>query len=359
VAQLVADGTIELGIVVITQILTTPGVELVGPLPAELQSYIVFAGAVATNAAAPDAAARLLDFLTGPQAAPVVRAQGMEPPAVNWWAEDSARIAFVTAHGRSYTGPQTVVWAPNDSLDAQWLAAFADSLARSHAQLVSVIGGPYPWQRLGAKPVTFYLSPGRFVSHASGTGAVFISLARVRSGSAPYLHEAAHELLAPLPPFWDDEYPDSAAGARAMERFPVWLSEGLADYVAQVTAAKTGFREGDVFEIGGLGRADSTCAARLRASARRDEIIAKVGGGGRLEALFTAERAQVAPTFYACSQSFTKYLVDRVGLPKVVALFPAIGPGTWRSDLEAAARQPLDTLRRTWLTAIGYAGPHD
>jgi molybdate transport system substrate-binding protein len=79
VCEMVARGEIELGIVVITQILTTPGVELVGPLPQELQSHIAFAGAVATKAAAPEAAKQLLDFLTGPTARPVLKAQGMEP----------------------------------------------------------------------------------------------------------------------------------------------------------------------------------------------------------------------------------------------------------------------------------------
>ena len=34
-SELVAKGDVELGLVVITQILTTPGVELVGPLPRE------------------------------------------------------------------------------------------------------------------------------------------------------------------------------------------------------------------------------------------------------------------------------------------------------------------------------------
>jgi molybdate transport system substrate-binding protein len=79
VCELVAKGEVELGIVVITQILTTPGVELVGPLPQELQSHITFAGAVATNAAAPEAGEQLLDFLTGPTVRPVLKAQGMEP----------------------------------------------------------------------------------------------------------------------------------------------------------------------------------------------------------------------------------------------------------------------------------------
>jgi molybdate transport system substrate-binding protein len=79
VSELVARGEIELGVVVITQILTTPGVELVGPLPPEIQSYVVFAAGVGAHAREPEAAKDLIRFLTGPIAVPVIKAQGMEP----------------------------------------------------------------------------------------------------------------------------------------------------------------------------------------------------------------------------------------------------------------------------------------
>ena len=79
VSELVAKGEVELGLVVITQILTTHGVELVGPLPQELQSYIVFAAGVSTNSRAPAAAKDLIKFLTSPRVIRVMRRQGMEP----------------------------------------------------------------------------------------------------------------------------------------------------------------------------------------------------------------------------------------------------------------------------------------
>jgi Bacterial extracellular solute-binding protein len=79
VAELVAKGEIELGIVVTTQILTTAGVELVGPLPPEIQYQFQFAGGVSANPKAPAAARDLLKFLTGPSAVPVIKSQGMEP----------------------------------------------------------------------------------------------------------------------------------------------------------------------------------------------------------------------------------------------------------------------------------------
>ena len=79
VSELVAKGEIELGMVVSTQILTTPGVKFVGPLPPELQSYITFVGAITSDSPAPDAAKSLVEFLRGPAALPVLKSQGMEP----------------------------------------------------------------------------------------------------------------------------------------------------------------------------------------------------------------------------------------------------------------------------------------
>ena len=79
VSELVAKGEIELGIVVITQILTTPGVELVGPLPPEIQSYVTFTAGISSNSKHPKAAEELIRFLRGQTATRVIKAQGMEP----------------------------------------------------------------------------------------------------------------------------------------------------------------------------------------------------------------------------------------------------------------------------------------
>ena len=79
VSELVAKGELELGVVVITQILTTPGVELVGPLPPEIQFYTTFVAGISANSKVPDAARDLIKYLTGPMAIPVIKSQGMEP----------------------------------------------------------------------------------------------------------------------------------------------------------------------------------------------------------------------------------------------------------------------------------------
>lgn len=77
-AVAVANGDVELGLTQISEILPYPGVELAGPLPADIQTYTTFAGGVGAAAQDPSGAAALIKFLTGPIAAPVIKAKGME-----------------------------------------------------------------------------------------------------------------------------------------------------------------------------------------------------------------------------------------------------------------------------------------
>jgi molybdate transport system substrate-binding protein len=77
-SELVAKGELELVVVAITQILTTPSVELVGPLPPEILRYAQFSAGVSSDSKAPSAARDLIKFLIGPTAIPVIKSQGME-----------------------------------------------------------------------------------------------------------------------------------------------------------------------------------------------------------------------------------------------------------------------------------------
>jgi molybdate transport system substrate-binding protein len=78
-SELVARGEVELAIIAITQTFTTPGVELVGPLPAEIQFYTTFGAAVSATSKFPEASRDLLKLMKGRTGLRVIQAQGMEP----------------------------------------------------------------------------------------------------------------------------------------------------------------------------------------------------------------------------------------------------------------------------------------
>ena len=79
VAEHVAKGEAELGIHQISEILPVKGVTLVGPLPAEIQNYTVYAAGVGAHATEGDAAKALIKALSGLAAAEVLKSKGMEP----------------------------------------------------------------------------------------------------------------------------------------------------------------------------------------------------------------------------------------------------------------------------------------
>jgi molybdate transport system substrate-binding protein len=79
VAAVVARGESELGFQQVAELIHVPGVTFVGTLPSSLQPEIFFAGAVTRNAKEPEAATALLQFLTAPDAEPVIKKAGLTP----------------------------------------------------------------------------------------------------------------------------------------------------------------------------------------------------------------------------------------------------------------------------------------
>jgi molybdate transport system substrate-binding protein len=78
VAEHIARGEAELGIHQISEIIPVKGITLVGPLPAQIQNYTVYAAGIGAHAKEPEAAKALLKTLSGPAAAEVLRSKGME-----------------------------------------------------------------------------------------------------------------------------------------------------------------------------------------------------------------------------------------------------------------------------------------
>jgi molybdate transport system substrate-binding protein len=78
-AALVAAGEADAAVMPVSEIVNAPGVELAGVLAPEIQLNQVFAAAVVSSAAQPEAARKLIAFLASAAAAGAVRGSGMEP----------------------------------------------------------------------------------------------------------------------------------------------------------------------------------------------------------------------------------------------------------------------------------------
>ena len=79
VGTLVAQGEADLGFQQLSELMHVPGIEILGPLPPEIQSVTVFTAGVSSMSLQPEKAQALLVHLTSPQAEAPKREYGMEP----------------------------------------------------------------------------------------------------------------------------------------------------------------------------------------------------------------------------------------------------------------------------------------
>ena len=79
VGEIVAKGEAEIGFQQMSELMPVQGIDIVGPLPAEVQKITVFSAGISTTSKEPDAAKSLIKFLSSPQAAPVLIKSGLEP----------------------------------------------------------------------------------------------------------------------------------------------------------------------------------------------------------------------------------------------------------------------------------------
>jgi molybdate transport system substrate-binding protein len=74
-----AKGEVEIAIHQIAELLPVPGIDIVGDLPAELNTVIIYATALTPTAKQPDAAKALIQHLHQQNAVPVIKKNGMDP----------------------------------------------------------------------------------------------------------------------------------------------------------------------------------------------------------------------------------------------------------------------------------------
>ncbi len=170
---------------------------------------------------------------------------------------------------------------------------------------------------------------GDTVPYATTRGrTVHLPLERVRSDSAPYLHETVH-VLVPSP------------------HGSVWLAEGFASYVESHVSESFGGYDAHVFSRTGNRGVDGEAARWLARDGGRS-VLPYIGAPGQPPEM-TRERRRVAAPFYVMSQSFTRFLVARLGLERVLALVMSREP---ELALERASGRPAQAWKAEWLAAI-------
>jgi len=273
----------------------------------------------------------------------VASVAGAQQP-LNWAAEDGHRVAALEKDGFRLEGAHVILWCPTSlaRADAEALLARLDPGVAGLWRRV----GTHAWQAVREGKLTYYLSEDAFVAHASGRGVVFVPMARVRDGRAPFLHEATHELLA------STRVDEASRGPRTLR--PLWLTEGMPDYIARLVAADVGTTEVGPFDTPTIAGADAICAERAR-TPDGATMMPYVGTSERPAVLFTTDRNRFAPTFYTCSLSLVSYLAGHVGLNELIDLF-GYGPADANVRLDKLRGKKLSQWRAEWLEQLKLGG---
>jgi molybdate transport system substrate-binding protein len=79
VGEVVARGDAEIGFHQLSELIPVKGIQILGPLPADIQYITVYSGGIHSATKDAEAAMALAKFLTGPSAAPVIKKHGLEP----------------------------------------------------------------------------------------------------------------------------------------------------------------------------------------------------------------------------------------------------------------------------------------
>lgn len=78
VGSLVASGVAELGFQQLSELMSLPGIEVIGPLPPAIQTLTTFSGGISVRCGAPEPARALLDYMASPAALDIKKKHGMD-----------------------------------------------------------------------------------------------------------------------------------------------------------------------------------------------------------------------------------------------------------------------------------------
>jgi molybdate transport system substrate-binding protein len=80
VGEIAARGEAELAVQQVSELMPVSGIDIVGPLPGDLQKISVFSAGIFTAARNPAGAAKLIAYLALPELAPILIRKGLSPP---------------------------------------------------------------------------------------------------------------------------------------------------------------------------------------------------------------------------------------------------------------------------------------
>jgi len=257
---------------------------------------------------------------------------------------DGLNIIYLIKNGVKISNGKAICWFPKDSLSEKQMNEVTNMINAGIRGAEKFINAPLPWQlHQQAEPYTFYFRFDRFVSHASHAGFVSIPFWRIKGGKSPWLHEVIHEMLYTKTGSW---YSNTVTDEEHDEKMPLWLFEGLPDYLSLKVSLIENLPRFDVFSNSQQTNIDSLFVKEI-GSDKGSYILSFIGTKGVMPELFSDNRILYAPAFYHGSSSFVKYLADNYDLKILLT-----GISSFKQEQETIERltgKKLEILKKEWM----------
>ena len=244
------------------------------------------------------------------------------------WRSDRELANDLSSNGTGLERDRATIFFDPGVLSSEEMIAFADLVNQGILDIESYLGAPtMDANQGGGRKIRYYVSTQVQISH-SNFRSIYLPMAKVKNRTAPYLHETTH-LVAPC------------------DECPMWFSEGLASYVQSYVSENTGGYDGGIFTRRG-NRGINQDARRWLASERGQAVVPFLGIHGEPPSI-DWDRSNVAAPFYVMAQSFVKFLVEQVTMPKLRPVFEA---KDFDAELQSSTGKKAAEWKELWLADL-------
>jgi len=262
-------------------------------------------------------------------------------------AGDSLNITHLINNGIKISKGKVIRWFPKDSLSEKRMNEIADMINTGISEAEKFINAPLSWQvHQSNDPYTYYFRLDSFVSHASEAGFVSIPFWRIKNGKSPWLHETIHEMLNTKTGSW---FSPAITKEERFKNRPLWLFEGLPDYISFKVSRLKSLPWFDVFSNSFPTNVDSLFIENLK-SDKGLYILSFIGKEGIMPELFSIDRGLYAPAFYHGSCSFVQYLTDNYGIKILLTSISSFEKE--QGTIEKLTGKRLEILKKEWLDKL-------
>jgi hypothetical protein len=258
----------------------------------------------------------------------------------SWHDADEGLTNELRKNGVKYETKRAIVWAEKGSLTEQEIKDFAALANQGIIDIEKHTGTKFDKKHYQAEKIEYFISRNAGISRGSIKGKPFIYMRSnlVKNKKAPYLHETTHIIV------W-----------KSLKS--LWLQEGFANHVQTFVSQHYGGYASSPFnsentEIDQLAR-------NLLKSESGKKVLPLIGLNGtpltmneeqsKIYAPIFEDRKDTAPAFYNLSESFVKFLVEKIGIKKMRKVFEAQDT---RDGIEKVTGKNVDEWKGDWLKSL-------